>query len=147
MSQPISYELGFTSWTRMVLTLHEDRLVCERPGRKLEAPLSAIRHFCLEPQALMVSGQAWDAVLFLAVERDGKKKIERITVAMNAPGFRRVLDALAKKRPDASLLHLPPKEALRQMGVWSTLKMGLVVAAAIIVGVGGAAAAAILLLR
>ncbi|APR80410.1 Hypothetical protein A7982_05757 [Minicystis rosea] len=71
---------------------------------------------------------------FLLAWREGER-INRETWIVNvaAPSFRTLLEALARLRPDASLLGLPSQEAHRRLGMTSMARTAMIVAGVIIV--------------
>jgi hypothetical protein len=148
MPEPLIYDLEFSRWARTTLTLSADRLACHRRGFDMDVPLTAVRHFFIDPMprfVVEVSHSVFDGEFVVAYDDGaGGTRVERFPLALASPSFRSWLAALARRRPDASLLDLPPAQALRQLGLRSTFKKAMVYAAvliaiiALVVGVGAA---------
>lgn len=136
MYEPLHYFLDHSSAT-VNLTLTDRQFIAETQGKgALDKPqhinilISSIKKFCLvatkKVQNLNNARSAGDYSYdseFIFLYPDGQKmKIKRIFVnSLDAP-FVKILNELKHKQPDASLLHLPQEEALKQIGVTSATK-------------------------
>lgn len=129
MGEPITYTLSF-GVTKLNLTLMDDRFVSRGSMQNLDIPLSVLRHFCVSPVHNQVN--TYDSELIVSWDEAGKAKSKKIYVRQTDQSFQDFIAALQQKRPDASLLHLNPKEAQKQMGVTSTSKLAWIVALAIV---------------
>jgi len=137
MPEPINYFIDQSNGT-VDLTLTDERLIAKTKGKGLidkprttDIPLSDLEHFCLiptiAPQNLVsyssTGDHSYDAE-FIFSYRAGEqlKKKRGIFVNSRDESFERLLENLASKCPRASLLHLGPAEAQKQMGVVSASK-------------------------
>ena len=137
MPEPINYFIDQSNGT-VDLTLTDERLIAKTKGKGLidkprttDIPLSDLEHFCLvptiAPQNLVsyrsTGDHSYDAE-FIFSYRAGEqlKKKRGVFVNSRDESFKRLLENLASKCPRASLLHLEPAEAQKQMGVLSAGK-------------------------
>lgn len=134
MTEPMTYVLSY-GMSKIVLTLTDDRFVSRAPMQNVDIPLSALRNFCLVPlkrDAVNAMVDQYDSQLIVSWNENGKVNSKKIYVRQGDVSFQQFLAALQQKRPDASLLHLPPAEAQKQMGVTSTNKMAWIVGLGIV---------------
>jgi hypothetical protein len=136
MTQPITYVLSY-GMAKLALTLTPDRFISQGSMQNVDIPLSALRNFCVAPVANNLN--TYDSQLIVSWNGNGKTESRKIYVRQTDPSFQQFLGALQQMRPDASLLHLPPAEAQKQMGVMSTNKLAWVIALAIVAVVAIAA--------
>jgi hypothetical protein len=129
MTEPITYSLNF-GMSSLNLQLTDDRFVSKGSMQNVDVPLSSLRNFCIVPTKN--SAGAYDSELIVAWDEAGKSKSKKIYVRGSDASFQQFLAALQQKRPDASLLHLDPKSAQKQMGVLSTNKFAWIVALGIV---------------
>src|SRR5436853_6682798 len=129
MTEPITYVLSY-GMAKLVLTLTDDRFVSKGSMQNVDMPLSALRHFCVSPVVNDVN--TYDSQLIVSWNGNGKPESKKIYVRQIDASFQQFLGALQQKRPDASLLHLPPAEAQKQMGVMSTNKLAWIIALGIV---------------
>jgi len=141
MTEPITYTLNF-GMSNLNLQLTDDRFVSRGSMQNVDVPLSSLRNFCIVPTKN--STGAYDSELIVSWDEAGKRKSRKLYVRGADVSFQQFLAALQQKRPDASLLHLDPKSAQKQMGVLSTNKfawiaalgiVGLVLVIAIVIGI------------
>lgn len=153
MEQPITYFIDQSNGT-VDLTLTNERLIAKTQGkglidkpRTVDIPLSDLEHFCvvptIAPQNLAsyssMGDHSYDAE-FIFSYRVGEqlKKKRGVFVNSRDESFKMLLDNLASKCPRASLMHLGPAEAQKQMGVLSATKtiyiiVGLLVGLAMLI--------------
>ena len=129
MTEPITYTLSF-GMTNLNLSLTDDRFVSRGSMQNLDIPLSSLRHFCVSPVYNQVN--TYDSELIVSWNEAGKTKSKKIYVRQTDQSFQDFIRALQEQRPDASLLHLNPKEAQKQMSVTSTNKLAWIIALAIV---------------
>lgn len=129
MTEPITYSLSF-GMSNLNLELSDDRFVSRGSMQNVDVPLSSLRNFCMVP-ATNGAG-AYDSELIVSWNDNGKPKSKKLYVRGSDASFQQFLAALQQRRPDASLLHLDPKAAQKQMGVLSTNKFGWIVALGIV---------------
>ena len=129
MTEPITYSLNF-GMSSLNLQLTDDRFVSKGSMQNVDVPLSSLPNFCIVPTKN--SAGAYDSELIVAWDEAGKSKSKKIYVRGSDASFQQFLAALQQKRPDASLLHLDPKSAQKQMGVLSTNKFAWIVALGIV---------------
>ena len=129
MAEPITYTLNF-GMSNLNLQLTDDRFISRGSMQNVDVPLSSLRNFCIAP-AKNGAG-TYDSELIVSWDEAGKQKSKKIYVRRSDASFQQFLSALQQKRPDASLLHLDPKSAQKQMGVLSTNKFGWIVALGIV---------------
>jgi hypothetical protein len=153
MSEPIKYYLQHAHGT-VDLALLDDRLVVNTQGvgladklRTIDIPLSDLKNFCLVPTigaqnvisrrgegGEMEYDRTYDAEFIFSYMLAGKLKTKRVFVNSQNENFQAILKQLEAKRPDASLLDLPPAEAQQRIGVMSARK-GVFIIVAVLVGV------------
>ena len=129
MVEPITYTLSF-GMAKLNLMLTDDKFVSRGSMQNVDIPLSSLRHFCVSPVYNKVN--TYDSELIVAWDEGGKTKSKKLYVRQTDQSFQDFLSALQQKRPDASLLHLNPKEAQKQMGVLRTNKLAWIIALAIV---------------
>src|SRR6266481_5020551 len=129
MAEPINYSLSF-GLSKLNLSLTEDRFISQGSMQNVDVPLSSLRYFCVSPVYNQVN--TYDAELILAWDEAGKRKSKKLYVRQTDQSFQDFISALQQKRPDASLLHMNPKEAQKQMGVTSTNKLAWIIGLAIV---------------
>jgi hypothetical protein len=125
MSEAVTYVIvAGLSGAKQILSVTDDRFSAQAPLVKIDTPLSAIRHYCIEP----IETATHDACLVMTWDQDGKTRSKKIPIKRSEKSFEDFLAALLAKRPDASLLDIDYSQALKQMGVMSTKKLaGLIV--------------------
>jgi len=143
MSEPIQYSLQHATGS-VEIALKDNRFRVATQGKGLldklkviDIPLADLRNFCLVPtiRAQNISGKAvgegsgrfaydesYDSEFIFSYLEQGKLKNKRLFVGRQDGVFQKILSALQAKRPDASLLHLDPSEAQKQIGVLSATK-------------------------
>ena len=129
MGEPIGYTLSF-GVTKLNLTLMDDRFVSRGSMQNLDIPLSSLRYFCVSPVYNQVN--TYDSELIVSWDDVGKTRSKKIYVRQTDQSFQDFIGELQQKRPDASLLHMNPKEAQKQMGVTSTNKLAWIIGLAIV---------------
>ena len=129
MVEPITYTLSF-GVTKLNLILTDDKFVSRGSMQNVDIPLSSLRNFCVPLVKNNVN--TYDSELIVSWDEAGKTKSKKLYVRQSDQSFQDFLKALQQKRPDASLLHLSPKEAQKQMGVTSTNKLAWIVGLAIV---------------
>jgi len=129
MTEPITYVLSY-GMAKLVLTLTNDRFVSKGSMQNVDIPLSSLRHFCVSPVTNDVN--TYDSQLIVSWTNGDKTESKKIYVRQTDASFQQFLAALQQKRPDASLMHLPPAEAQKQMGVLSTNKLAWIIALGIV---------------
>ena len=157
MAEPNRYSLQHAHGM-VDLELRGDRFVVNTQGvgladklRSIDIPFSDLKQFCLVPtigaqnlisrhgeDGEMEYDQSYDAEFIFSYAVQGKLKRKRVFVNSNDGNFQAILGQLEAKRPDASLLGLPPAEAQKQIGVVSARKavfiiVGLLVGVPVIV--------------
>jgi hypothetical protein len=105
--------------------------------RTIDIPLSALNNFCLVPTigAQNIIGRvgrekpgdfaydfSYDSEFIFSYHDTGKLKKKRVFVNSHDEVFQRLLEALERNRPDASLLDLELAEAQKQIGVMPARK-------------------------
>ncbi|WP_018630980.1 hypothetical protein [Niabella aurantiaca] len=136
MQESIHYFLDHAT-AKVSLTVTDGQFIVETQGkgaldkpRHIDILLSNLGHFCLvatvKAQNLSNFRNAGDYSYdseFIFSYREGQKiKNKRVFVNSRDVSFAEVLNELERKRPDASLLHLPPEQALEQIGAASAKK-------------------------
>ncbi|SRR6266481_2220915 len=129
MAEPITYTLSF-GMSKPNLSLTDDRFISQGPMQNVDVPLSALRYFGVSPVYNQVN--TYDAELIVAWDEAGKRKSKKIYVRQADQSFQNFRGALQQRRPDASLLHMNPKEAQKQMGLTSTNKLAWIIGLAIV---------------
>ncbi len=132
------------------LTMTSERFVAKTQGtglldkpRTIDIPLSDLKNFCLVPtigaQHIVVGtrtntqyDRSYDSEFIFSYHENGKLKKKRILVNGQNEAFQKLLAALESKRPEASLLHLEPAEAQKQIGVIAASKTVLIIIGLII---------------
>lgn len=129
-----------TTWATLALELRDDRLVVSIRGKGLidrpkttEVPLADLKQFCVVPTIGVqnINGRrdpegsgfrfdrSYDAEFIFSYEDQGKVKKRRVFVNQGDEAFQGLLGSLSTRCPDASLLHLEPAVARKQIGVMS----------------------------
>jgi len=136
MPEPINYFIDQSNGT-VDLTLTDERLIAKTQGKGLidkprttDIPLSDLEHFCLVPtiaaQNLVsycsTGDHSYDAEFIFSYREGEQLKKKRVFVNSRDESFRVLLENLGRECPSASLLHLEPAEAQKQMGVLSASK-------------------------
>ena len=129
MVEPITYTLSF-GVTKLNLMLTDDKFVSRGSMQNVDIPLSSLRYFCVSPVTNNVN--TYDSELIVSWDEAGTSRSKKIYVRQSDQSFQDFLRALQQKRPDASLLHLKPKDAQKQMGVTSTNRLAWIIALAIV---------------
>ncbi|OLE55940.1 MAG: hypothetical protein AUG51_00710 [Acidobacteria bacterium 13_1_20CM_3_53_8] len=148
---PITYSLEHANAT-VYLSLTDQRFIARTQGkglldkpRTIDISLSDLKNFCLVPTiaAQNLVGQnesdySYDSEFIFSYDDNGKLNKKRVFVNSRDEAFRKFLEALARACPAASLLHLEPAEAQRQIGVINARKtvyiiIGLIVGVPIII--------------
>jgi tetratricopeptide (TPR) repeat protein len=106
--------------------------------RRIEIPVEAIEGYCIEPGRAPTALIPWDSNLVVAWRQEGARRHERIPILRRDPNVARLLEDLERLRPDASLLHLPPADALKKLSLRSerTILWMLPVAILLLSGAG-----------
>jgi hypothetical protein len=145
MQEPITYHLDHSTST-VDLSLTADRLTVRTQGKGLadtmriiDIPLSAVRQFAVVPtvgaQNLAARGAydtSYDSEFIFTYDDQGRVKSKRLFVQREDAAFQQFITALQARRPDASLLHLDPADAQKQMGVLSASKAVWIILAVIV---------------
>jgi hypothetical protein len=136
MQEPVTYFIDQSNGT-VDLTLTDERFIAKTQGkglidkpRTIDIPLSDLKHFCLvrtiAPQNLLsytsVGDHSYDAEFIFSYRGGEQLKKKRVFVNSRDESFKVLLEALRRECPSASLLHLEPAEAQKQMGVLSASK-------------------------
>lgn len=136
MSEPITYSLDHST-SSVNLSLADERLICKTQGKGvldklklIDIPLSDLKQFCLVPtisvQNLKTYGNegdySYDSEFIFSYIANGKLTKKRVFVNSQDEPFRRFLENLQARCPNASLLHLEPAEAQKQIGTMSASK-------------------------
>ena len=136
MQEPITYFIDHSNGT-VDLTLTEERFVAKTQGkglidkpRTVDIPLAYLKQFCLvptiAPQNLVsyrsVGDLSYDAEFIFSYKEGEHLKKKRVFVNSRDESFKVLLENLGRECPSASLLHLEPGEAQKQMGVLSASK-------------------------
>jgi hypothetical protein len=136
MAEPLEYLLKHAHGT-VDLVLLDDRLIVNTQGvgladklRTIDLQLSDVKKFCLVPtigaqnlisrhgaDGEMQFDQSYDAEFIFSYAAGRKMKKKRVFVNSQNDNFQAILEQLTARRPDASLLDLPPADAQKQMGV------------------------------
>ena len=151
MPESITYTLDHATST-VNLNLTPDRLIVNTQGkgladrpRTIDIPISNVVNFAIVPTigaqnlvaregAQNVYDTSYDSEFIFTYRDADKVKTKRVFVNSQDVSFQSFLQALEKARPDASLTHLDPAEAQKQMGVLSASK-ALPIIVAVIVGI------------
>ena len=136
MQERITYFIDQSNGT-VDLTLTHERFIAKTQGkglidkpRTVDIPLSDLNHFCLvptiAPQNLVsytsVGDHSYDAEFIFSYREGEQLKKKRVFVNSRDESFKALLETLGRECPSASLLHLEPAEAQKQMGVLSASK-------------------------
>ena len=136
MQEPITYFIDHSNGT-VDLTLTDERFVAKTQGkglidkpRTVDIPLAYLKQFCLvptiAPQNLVsyrsVGDLSYDAEFIFSYKEGEHLKKKRVFVNSRDESFKVLLENLGRECPSASLLHLEPGEAQKQMGVLSASK-------------------------
>lgn len=152
MQEPINYFLDHSTAT-VDLTLTDGRLMSKTQGkgaldkpRIIDIPLSDLKYFFLiptiAPQNLVSyvseGDHSYDSEFIFSYREGEKTKNKRAFVDSRDESFMMLLSDLGRKCPNASLLHLAPAEAQKQIGVVSATKviyifLGLLIGVPIII--------------
>lgn len=143
MTELATYKLDY-GLASLVLTLSNDRFTSKAPMQNVDIPVSALKHFCVVPVPNDYSG-SYNAQLVISFDEGGRQRTKKIQVRTTDSTFVAFVTALGTRRPDASLLHLDPAAAQKQMGVLSTAKLGWIIGLAILGAVLAAVAIAAVL--
>lgn len=151
MQEPITYTLDHATST-VNLNLTPDRLIVNTQGkgladrpRTIDIPPSDVVNFALVPTisaqnlvgregAQNVYDASYDSEFIFTYRDADKVATKRVFVNRQDAAFQSFLQALEQARPDASLTHLDPVEAQKQMGVLSASK-ALPIIIAVMVGI------------
>lgn len=153
MEEPATYSLRHAHGM-VDLVLTGDRLIVNTQGvglidklRTIDIPLSSLRNFCVAPtigaQNIIsrhggeggdfLYDRSYDAEFIFSYQADKKLKKKRAFVNSHDDVFQSLLEELVSMRPDASLLHLEPAEAQKQIGVMAARK-GVFIIIGLLVG-------------
>jgi hypothetical protein len=154
MNEPINYYLKHAHGM-VDLVLVDDRFIVNTQGtglldklRTIDISLSSLKNFCLVPtigaqniisrhggeDAGFVYDRSYDAEFIFSYLDEGKLKKKRVFVNSQDDSFQTILETLQSECPEASLLHLEPAEAQKQIGVMAARKAVFIVIA-LLVGV------------
>ncbi len=151
MQEPIEYSLDYATAT-IGLSLTTERFTVRTQGkglldkpRTIAIPPADVAKFCVVPAIVAqtivgrtaegtLHDQAYDAEFIFSYQDHGKLKKKRLFVNSRDEAFQRLLKALGERCPAASLLHLEPAEAQKQIGVLSG-SQGLRIVIGLLVGV------------
>jgi hypothetical protein len=160
---PRVYRLTHSTGT-VELELGRERFVVRTKGtgladklRTIDMAIADLRGFALTPTtpvqnrvggtpARPVMDASRDAELLLSYVEAGRTKKKRLFVAAGDPALQAVIAGLRQLRPDASLLHLEPREAYRRIGVLSP-QQGVTIVLLVLIGVPLVIVALVLLLN
>ena len=152
MNETINYNLRHAQGV-VDLVLAGGRFIVNTQGvgradrlRTIDIDLSDLKHFCVVPTigaqnivarrvgegGRFVSDGSYDAEFIFSYKVDGKSKKKRVFVNSYNQGFQSLLETLASMRPDASLLHLEPADAQKQIGVMSARKALFIIVGALV---------------
>lgn len=152
MQESINYFLDHSTAT-VDLTLTDERLISKTQGkgaldkpRIIDIPLSDLKNFCLIPTIASQNlasyssegDHSYDSEFIFSYREGEKTKNKRAFVNSRDESFMLLLNDLSRKCPTASLLHLAPAEAQKQIGAVSATKvvyifLGLLVGVPIII--------------
>lgn len=145
---PVTYSIDHST-SSAELSLSEERFRVRTKGkgladreRTIDIPIADLRQFCLIPTigaqnlagAKLAPDTSYDSEFIFSYVDGGRLEKKRLFVLKGDEAFDRLIGRLGSLRPDASLLHLDPAEAQKQIGVISAAKTVWVVIA-IIVGI------------
>jgi hypothetical protein len=163
VAEPIEYYLKHAHGT-VNLSIVDDHLIVNTQGvgiadrlRTIELPLSDLKKFCLVPtigaqnlisrhgaDGEMEFDQTYDSELIFSYAVGRKLKKKRVFVNSQNDNLQSVLEQMKARRPDASLLELPPADAQKQIGVMSA-RTAVFIIVGLLVGVPVIAAIVIIL--
>ncbi len=152
MQEPIRYFLDHATAT-VDLTLTDGRLIARTQGkgaldklRVIDIAFSDLKNFCLVPTIAsqnLVSytsegDRSYDSEFIFSYREGEKTKVKRVFVNSRDQSFAMFLNGLKEKCPNASLLHLAPAEAQKQIGATSASKviyifLGLIIGVPILI--------------
>ena len=139
MTELLNYRLERATGTAE-LRLTDQRLVVKTEGKGLldkpqtiDILLTDLGKFCLVPTigaqniaggtgAQSIYDSSYDSEFIFSYQAHGKLQRKRVFVNSRDETFQRFLQALENIRPEASLLHLEPVEAQKQIGALSATK-------------------------
>lgn len=107
------------------IAMEGDLLVSRAVGptgreRRVEIPVAAIEGFCVDPTGEAANAMIpWDAYLVVVWHDGAERKREKAPVLKDSAVLAKVLDELKRLRPDASLLDIPPRAAMKKLGLRS----------------------------
>jgi hypothetical protein len=152
MQEPLAYSLDHAYGT-VELSLTSERFIVRTQGiglidkpRTIYVPLSDLKNFCLvstiafqniigrTDRRKFVYDDTYDSEFIFSYQDHGTLKKKRVLVNRHDEMFQRLLEALGKRCPAASLLHLEPGEAQKQIGVISGSQV-LYITIGVIIGV------------
>lgn len=95
--------------------------------KNIDIGVADIQKFCLVPTVLpqnlhsarSAGDFSYDAEFIFSYLKDGKVEKKRVFVNSQDPSFTAILSELKQMRPDASLLHLEPSDAQKEIGAIS----------------------------
>src|SRR5437660_8109192 len=163
MAEPIEYLLKHAHGT-VDLAVADDHFIVNTQGvgladrlRTIDVTLSDVKKFCLVPtigaqnlisrhgaDGEMEYDQSYDAEFIFSYAVGSRMKKKRVFVNSQNDNFQAILEQLTTRRPDASLLDLPPAEAQKQIGVLSG-RTAVFIIVGLLVGVPVIAALVIIL--
>lgn len=148
MQESVRYFLDHATAT-VDLALTDGRLIAKTQGkgaldkpRIVDVPLADLKNFCLVPTTAAQNlatyssegDQSYDSEFIFSYREGEKTKVKRVFVNSQNQSFARLLGGLQEKCPHASLLHLAPAEAQKQIGATSASKV-IYIFLALIIGV------------
>jgi hypothetical protein len=151
MAEPLEYFLKHAHGA-VDLALLDDRLIVNTQGsgladklRTIDISLSDLKNFCLVPtigaqnlisrhgeDGEMEYDTSYDAEFIFSYTAQGKLKKKRLFVNSQNDKFAAILEQLQLRRPEASLLDLPPAEAQQRIGVMSARKAVILIVALLV---------------
>ena len=129
MTETITYTLNM-GLSRFNMALTDERFTSRGSMQNVDIPLASLRNFCLVPVKSDLG--TYDSQLVISWNEAGKTQSKKLYVRHTDESFQQFMQALQQKRPDASLLHLDPRVAQKQMGVLSTNKLAWIIALGIV---------------
>ena len=129
MTEPITYTLN-VGLSKFNMALTDERFTSRGSMQNVDIPLASLRNFCVVPVKTDLG--TYDSQLVISWSEAGKTQAKKLCVRNTDASFQQFVQALQQKRPDASLLHLDPKVAQKQMGVLSTNKLAWIIGLAIV---------------
>lgn len=141
MQEPITYFIDHSTGT-VELTLTDNRLIAKTQGKGLldkprntDIALSDLKHFCLVPTIAIQNLQSpgadgdysYESEFIFSYHEGEQLRNKRVFVNGRNQSFEMFLRGLETQCPGASLLHLEPAEAQKQMGVLSASKAAYVI--------------------